>query len=138
MDKDYMRQTSPHRKVDQNSALEKYMKTYNYKELVRQYDYGDAGVWQIYGEDPNCDLGGSHVRPLLATVEGEFSEVLAYAVALPNFFLWGFGGSINKVEWEQVPKQPHHEPLYLKRGLEYVKLNGFMFNTRTEEVDEYE
>lgn len=39
-------------------------------------------IWQILGEDPNCDFGGSHIQPTLGYVEGEYEDVLVYAQTL--------------------------------------------------------
>lgn len=56
------------------------------------------GLWQIFGEDPNCDLGGSHHQPLLATVQGTYAAAVDYALDLPSFFTWGGGGDVRKIE----------------------------------------
>jgi hypothetical protein len=145
MDKEYMRQTSPHRTADHPKfivnraerlgALGKYRQTYAYKDLMKQYNCGETGVWQILGEDPNCDLGGPHIQPLLCTVEGKFSDVLAYAVTLQRFWTWGSGGTIKKVEWTQVPKKDPYEPIYRYENGQYIEIKGFLWNTITEEVD---
>jgi len=52
------------------------------------------GIWEIYGEDPNCDLGGSHINPFLGTAEGSHDTILAYAKTLPRWDSWGGGGYI--------------------------------------------
>ena len=56
------------------------------------------GVWQILGEDPNCDFGGSHHEPALATVQGSYATAVEFALDLPGFITWGGGGKIKKVE----------------------------------------
>lgn len=58
---------------------------------------GEVGVWQILGEDPNCDLGGSHHQPTLGTVQGTYEDAVEYALELPGFFTWGGGGNIERV-----------------------------------------
>jgi hypothetical protein len=30
------------------------------KRLLEKHSVEEKGIWQIYGEDPNCDLGGPH------------------------------------------------------------------------------
>jgi hypothetical protein len=56
------------------------------------------GIWRICGEDPNCDFGGSHHNPYLATVEGTLEEAIEYAVELPRFWTWGRGGTIDLID----------------------------------------
>jgi len=50
----------------------------------------------IYGEDPNCDFGGTHREPLLGYAEGEHEDVLAYAKTLGGWMTWGSGGRIEE------------------------------------------
>ena len=66
-------------------------------KLSKLHSADEEGLWAIHGEDPNCDLGGSHVEPHLETVEGRYGDVLDYALSLPGFFGWGAGGSIRKI-----------------------------------------
>lgn len=61
------------------------------------------GVWLIYGEDPNCDFGGLHHEPLLATVSGVFMHAVHYAVELPEFYAWGSGGCVTAMKPEIKP-----------------------------------
>jgi hypothetical protein len=56
----------------------------------------EQGVWDIHGEDPNCDLGGHHHEPFLETVSGTYRNVVEYAIGLRGFFNWGSGGSIKR------------------------------------------
>jgi hypothetical protein len=76
------------------------------KRLLQRQNHDEHGVWQIRGEDPNCDLGGSHIEPLLETVEGKFSDVVEYALTLPRFFIWGSGGSIKSLRTNGFKKVP--------------------------------
>lgn len=56
---------------------------------------GGYCVYSVYGEDTNCDLGGSHSNPFLGNVEGTFIEVLEYAANnMSGFYQWGGGGYI--------------------------------------------
>jgi hypothetical protein len=68
------------------------------QRLVAMYGLGEDGIWAIHGEDPNCDMGGSHIEPHLETVEGQYGDIVDYALALPGFFNWGHGGSIRRIE----------------------------------------
>jgi len=80
-----------------NKSLENYRGTYEYTKLLEKHSLNEVGVWEIKGEDPNCDFGGSHSQPYLATVSGKLSDVIERAVELPKFWTWGAGGSIRKV-----------------------------------------
>lgn len=62
---------------------------YNGRKLLEKHDLDEEGTWQIYGEDPNCDMGGYHHTPFLETVEGRLRDVIEYAVCLGSF--WGVG-----------------------------------------------
>ena len=66
--------------------------------LLKEYSPNTTGTWEIRGEDPNCDLGGHHHEPKLETVTGTYKNVVEYALTLPNFFSWGGGGRIIKVD----------------------------------------
>lgn len=63
-----------------------------------QYSANEEGIWEVFGEDENCDLGGPHHQPFLGRFEGRFIDVLTHAVALPAFYTWGGGGEIKKHE----------------------------------------
>jgi hypothetical protein len=65
---------------------------------------GKVGVWKILGEDPNCDLGGSHHQPTLATVQGTYGDAVEYALELSGFFSWGGGGDIVEVNILKVDR----------------------------------
>ena len=67
------------------------------KRLLEEHSGSDYGTWRILGEDPNCDLGGAHHEPELETVTGTYANVVEYALTLPSFFQWGYGGRIVKV-----------------------------------------
>ena len=62
----------------------------------------EKGKWKIYGENPNTSMHGSHCGPLLMTVTGTYKNVEAYAKTLTNFYVWGVGGTIEKVFEEDV------------------------------------
>lgn len=68
------------------------------KRLLERYPANTQGTWEIRGEDPNCDLGGYHHEPKLEVVTGTYKNVVEYALTLPNFFGWGSGGSIVRID----------------------------------------
>jgi hypothetical protein len=44
------------------------------QRLMALHGAADEGLWAIHGEDPNCDLGGSHIEPHIETVEGKYGD----------------------------------------------------------------
>lgn len=68
------------------------------KLLSQRKDPCEVGIWHVKGEDPNCDFGGTYIQPTLRFAEGEYKHVVEYALELPRFFIWGNGGSIEKIE----------------------------------------
>ncbi len=86
------------RKRDDN--LTKYKNGYSYQNS--KYSDNEYGTWQVYGEDPNCDFGGHHHSPYLATYQGKFIDVARKAVELVGFWQWGAGGEIRKIEVNKV------------------------------------
>jgi hypothetical protein len=81
-----------------NERVDRYLKTYNGRRLLGLHKLTDEGTWQILGEDPNCDIHGTHVTPHLAFVEGTLENAIIYGVDLPNFWAWGGGGEFKKVQ----------------------------------------
>ena len=82
-----------------SNKLEDFRRTWSYREeLIKKHSLDEVGVWEIRGEDSNCDFGGSHYQPHLATVTGRLSDVIEAAVELPNFWTWGGGGSIRAIK----------------------------------------
>ena len=79
----------------QRKVREYLERTYSGKKLAEKHPNLDVrAVWQVKGEDPNCDLGGSHIQPDLGLFEGSLKEALEWAVNHPNFYTWGGGGDI--------------------------------------------
>ena len=78
--------------------VREWCKDYNGRNLLKNYALDGLGVWQIYGESPNCDLRGNHYEPLLGTVSGTLEQALEYAVQLPKFYTYGAGGNIKPIE----------------------------------------
>ena len=75
-------------------SYETFRQSENYRQLLEQYSLDTLGVWDVYGEDPNCDLGGSHIRPYLGSWYGSLRLVLHKAVNRHDFWSWGYGGNI--------------------------------------------
>lgn len=77
-----------------NPKVDQFLTNYSGKQLLKVHKLDDVCVWDIYGEDPNCDMGGAHSQPYLATVEGTLIKAIAYAVELRDFYQWGAGGDL--------------------------------------------
>ena len=78
--------------------IEKFINGYDGQRLLKEYSIDQVGIWMVNGEDPNCDIGGSHVQPLLGFFEGTLELAIKTAVQLKGFWSWGSGGSITKIE----------------------------------------
>jgi hypothetical protein len=72
-------------------------RTYAGKRLLEKHSLDEKGLWKVKGEDPNCDMGGSHHQPDLGIIDGTLKEALVYAVNHPKFYSWGGGGDFEKV-----------------------------------------
>jgi hypothetical protein len=91
--------------IHPDNKVNEYLTTrYSGKELIKKHSLDENGVWEVRGEDPNCDLGGHHHQPLLGYFEGTLEKVLLTAVNLSGFYSWGGGGDIKKVEKTLVTK----------------------------------
>lgn len=73
---------------------ERFLCTYSGNQLLGKHALTEHNVWEVRGEDPNCDFGGHHHEPFIANVEGTLENVIKWAVVQPNFWTWGGGGSI--------------------------------------------
>jgi hypothetical protein len=76
--------------------LADFQNSWSYKHILEDHSLDEYGIWQVFGEDSNCDMGGSHYMPELGLYEGKLADVIAIAVELPNFWQWGSGGDIRK------------------------------------------
>lgn len=84
-------------KLEREEKLEERRNHPKRKTLLANYPATRYGIWVVRGEDPNCDLGGSHVEPLIGYVEGMYEIVVDWALVQPAFFAWGSGGSIEEI-----------------------------------------
>lgn len=86
------------------SEILEFKSKYHGKELLEQYPLDTYGLWEIRGEDPNCDLGGSHSNPHLGYLEGKLEDVIKTAIKMKGWYQWGGGGYITKVEGKLITK----------------------------------
>jgi hypothetical protein len=89
--------------VSMDKKVKIFVNGYSGRKLTTEYGMNTEGLWQIYGEDSNCDFGGSHHMPLIDTVRGKLSDVIEYAVSIDRFWTWGGGGDVRKIEEKAVP-----------------------------------
>lgn len=83
---------------DVSDQAAKWLRTsYGGQRLMAKHSLDETGLWQIKGEDPNCDMGGHHYQPDLGVVSGKLSDVINYAVRQNRFYTWGAGGDIIKL-----------------------------------------
>lgn len=83
-------------KTIKHNRLSEFQNSWSYKHILESHSLDEYGIWQVFGEDSNCDLGGHHHMPELGTYEGKLADVIAVAVELPNFWAWGAGGDVRK------------------------------------------
>lgn len=83
-----------------SNNLEKYLSGRSYKNNPIPLD--KVGIFRVKGEDPNPDFVGSHHQLDLGVFRGKFEDVAAYAVELRDFWVWGFGGSIDEIKIKEI------------------------------------
>ena len=84
------------------AAFKDFCSSYSGKRILEEYSLAEQGIWEIRGEDPNCDFGGYHHQPYLETVNCTLEKAIKYAVTLDRFFTWGAGGTIKKVKVKNI------------------------------------
>lgn len=84
------------------ARVEQFKKSFSGSKLLKKYKLTDVGIWEVRGEDPNCDFGGHHHEPFIGKVRGRLEEVIEWAVQQPNWLTWGAGGSIKLSEEENI------------------------------------
>ena len=73
--------------------------TSNGQELMNHHTLSDKGIWQMYGEDPDCKTPGL-VSPdaLLVTIQGTLEQALKAAMGYPSFYTMGCGGKVIEIK----------------------------------------
>jgi len=113
---------------------------YIFGENLRYSKYGsvDGGytIYSVYGEDPNCDFGGSHTNPFLGRVEGTFKDVLEYAANnMGGFYQWGSGGYVHPSTKSKPIIANESKRLKLERRKKLLKLMYKNVDSIIENVD---
>jgi hypothetical protein len=86
------------------TSFDRYMDTYHGQELLKKHNLTEYGIWKVYGEDPNCDFGGSHYEPEIGLYEGTLEKVLRKVTEMSKFWTWGGGGRVVKTEIEKAER----------------------------------
>lgn len=87
-----------------NDHVDRFLRGYYGETLMKEHKLSDVGIWEILGEDPNCDFGGSHVQPHIGYVEGTLEKALLYAVKQPKWYSWGAGGTVKPITEKLIVK----------------------------------
>jgi hypothetical protein len=78
---------------DTPQTLAEVKHLYGIKTSIEEHGLTKFGVWNIFGEDHNADMGGPHSTPFLTTFKGTLEQAILYAVnEVSGFFSWGGGG----------------------------------------------
>ncbi len=100
----------------------KYKSGYSY--TTNKYPDDQEGVWEVRGEDPNCDWGGHHHPPYLGTFSGKYIDVVTMAVNMSSFWTWGSGGEIKAVKIKKVDSISNLQRAKLKQELQDIELRA--------------
>lgn len=77
----------------------KYLETsYSGQDLLKKHSLDEQGLWHVMGEDPNADFGGAHRNPTIGFVNGSLFAAVNWAVKQKDFYTWGAGGILVKVD----------------------------------------
>lgn len=91
-------------------------------KLIKQYSGSEVGIWEVLGEDSNCDFGGAHHMPTLGYFKGRYEDVVEYALQLSGFFQWGSGGNISRIKIHDIDKNSSEDFIKAKDELLKAKL----------------
>lgn len=80
----------------------KFLNTYSGKRLLEKHSIHETGIWEVRGEDPNCEWAGPHHEPYIGTYTGVLADVIILAVESASFWTWGGGRRIDKVNIEKI------------------------------------
>jgi hypothetical protein len=89
-------------RIHSNNKVNDYLKTYSGQKLLQKYKLDHISKWEILGEDPNCDLAGTHINPHLAYVHGTLEKAIGFAVEYEGFYTWGSGGEIKEIKERNI------------------------------------
>jgi len=82
----------------EEDLFNRYLSTYAGRELIKKHALSTVGLWEVKGEDTNCDFSGSQHLPKLGYFNGILHSVITEAVKLPKFWCWGQGGEITLID----------------------------------------
>lgn len=91
-------------RLHQNDTVDSFLRGYSGQKLMKEYHISDYGIWEILGEETNCDYNGPHHQPHIAYVKGTLEKALLYAVKQPKWKTWGNGGVIKPIPEKLIIK----------------------------------
>ncbi len=106
-------------------TFQTYLAGFSGKQLLAKNAVLDYGVWEITGEQTDRET-----PPHLGYVEGVLEDVIDYAIALPNFWSWGSGGSIKRLDIKKVDAQTNQIERELKERREALEAELKEINQR--------
>lgn len=77
----------------------KYTRTTAYKQLVSQHSLSDDGLWIAYSEYTEAG------RKELGVFQGKLEHVVDYVSSKPEFWSYGSGGTIEKLEVKVIDEK---------------------------------
>ena len=69
----------------EEEMYEKYLGTYNGKQLLKSYSLEEDGYWLVMSEPQNVDYSGCHHGSIIGIVEGNLENVIKWAIMQHNF-----------------------------------------------------
>lgn len=104
-----------------SNKFNKYLETWNGKRLLEQYSLDTEGIWQVNGEDPNCDFSGHHYQPDMGVCTGKLVDVIREYVEYSNFWTWGGGGSFRLISIKKITPETSGRTKVLKEEIVQIE-----------------
>ena len=100
--------------------------------LFTKYPSEKVAVWEVRGEDSNADLAGPHRQPVLGFYEGKYYDVVDFALDMPGFFAWGYGGDVREVKIEAITESKARQMKDARRELKELEKRRDELNKKVE------
>lgn len=85
----------------QISKRNKFLSGYSGKDLLKKHTLTEYGTWFVRGEPSDPGIGGGP-GPIVGHYEGVLNDVIDMAVMEKDFWSWGGGGEITKINVQKV------------------------------------
>ena len=90
---------------DKIDKLELFRMGKDYKELVKKHNLTESGTWVVWSENQTLETYIAPNYKFLGVYSGTLKFVIEVAVTLPEFWNFGEGGWIQKVDVVNVTAQ---------------------------------